>query len=145
MNKKQLYEKIMQNVSKEVKKALYEGRVYNELSSDLKRSYINAKYSTNNVGTNLWGDPVDTDTWGESYSTGSYIFGNFKPLDESVGYRLMVGSVKEKQDDGTVIAVLGNGQLAKLNKEAGFRVLSSELLRDLFAYERLAPINRRKK
>lgn len=133
--KKQLYEKIMRNVSKEVKKALYEGRVYNELNSDHIKSYTAAKYDRNNV---------ETDTWGEPIGIGSYIFGVFINIDHSEA-KLMVGCIKNIKEDGTITAVLGDGYIGILNKTAGFRRLSEKTLHDLFAYDRLAPINRKSK
>lgn len=134
LNKRALYEKIMRNISKEVKSVLNEeGRVYDRLNSDHIKSYTTAKYDKNNV---------ETDTWGEPIGIGSYIFGIFINALYS-NAKLMVGCIKEIKDDGTITATLGDGDVGILNKTAGFKRLSPELLHDLFAYNRLAPINKK--
>lgn len=127
MNKKQLYEKIMQKVSKEVKSALNEAnkKIYNELNSDLKKSFYKSHYSKE----------TGEDSWGEPITIGCYIFGNFKPIP-GMDEHLMVGCVKTIENN-IITAVLGDGSTGILNVEKGFKRLSTEMLRQLFDFDRL--------
>ena len=142
LNKKALYEKIMRNISKEVKSVLNEeekreyGRFYGSLNSDLIKSFIKADYNKNNT---------DTDTWGEPLTVGCFILGNFKPIKwRKLPAQLMVGCVQTIKK-GQITAVTGDGDICVLDLESGFKRISQEQLHDLFSYDRLAPINRNKR
>lgn len=117
----------MQKVSKEVKSALNEAnkKIYNELNSDLKKSFYKSHYSKE----------TGEDSWGEPITIGCYIFGNFKPI-LGMEEHLMVGCVKTIEDN-IITAVLGDGSTGILNVEKGFKRLSTEMLRLLFNFDRL--------